>query len=219
MFLFSGDHFVSDWVFSAFQAFCPLSLLLWAPLSHWMTPHLPFVSASLSFFPPHKDYQFSNPSRPLWCFSATFHALTLRADFSGPSGYCILQEFYFPCCCCWCNHHVPECCLCPLRTSWAVSLIVQPENSSGVLEGGAGRQPHMPSISLEAFIMDDNREKNLTLGSASVFRRNILPVRNICPASAWWRSLSRPQLVPPIPPSPQEAFCCPAWTTAQHENS
>lgn len=37
--------------------------------------------------------KFSSPSRPLWCFSATFHAITLRAVFSGPSGYCILQEF------------------------------------------------------------------------------------------------------------------------------
>lgn len=30
---------------------------------------------------------------PLWCFSASFRAITLRAHFFGPAGRCILQEF------------------------------------------------------------------------------------------------------------------------------
>lgn len=60
----------------------------------------------------------------------------------------------------------------------------------------------MPSTSLEAFFMDDNREKILTLASASVFRRNILlsgisvqpqPDEDHCPDPSWYHP-SRPVL-------------------------
>lgn len=181
---------------------------------------LPFGSAFLSLLSPHKDCQFSSPWA-IMMFQCQVSCHNIKDRVFGPSGCCILQEFQFPWCCCWHNYYAPGCCLCPSRTSRAVSLIVQPENPSRLLEGEAGKQPHSPGIFLAAFIIQDKREKVFTLISASVFTRSILPVRNICPAWAWWR------ITVPVPSRYllshsvlRRLFAVLHWTTAlapQHE--
>lgn len=96
-----------------------------------------------------------------------------------------------------------------------VSLIVQPENPSRVLEGEGERQPHSPSIFPAAFIIKNNGGFHSGL-CISVYEK--YSVRNICPASAWW--LFQPPAGTTYPTQSSGGFCCPARTTAlatQHE--